>query len=111
LIFQNFPQRGGKSIKANTNNPPQDPPPPNNIVEAPEAAMPEITNVTPIEIPQIDIVKTPEIIQPIKIKKQTSTIKETPKPIKAVTKVTKQVPKITLRQKIISFIKKLFRRN
>jgi len=35
LIYAAKPQRGGRSIRANTNNPPQDPPPP-SIAEIPE---------------------------------------------------------------------------
>ena len=38
MIYAHLPQRGGRSIKANTNNPPQDPPLPNEIdVETPIA--------------------------------------------------------------------------
>ena len=83
MIYQAKPQRGGRSIPVNTNNPPQDPP------------SPPVETVSPIEV------ESPvEIIKPITVAK--------PK----VTKKAHIVPviRLTIRQKISRFLKKIFRR-
>jgi len=67
LIYAAKPQRGGRSIQANTNNPPQDPPPapelvPEIVIEPTEVfipiestapPVPEIIHEEPIVIPEI----------------------------------------------------------
>ena len=51
MVYANLPQRGGKSIPANTNNPPQDPPPIPEIIE-PLIAVPKVTTpkITPPKV-------------------------------------------------------------
>jgi len=98
LIYQAKPQRGGRSISANTNNPPQDPPaPPTEIPEIipviPEI-IPVIPEIIPVEVPVIDVVEIPEIIPLIKIKSMPKvTLNVTPNVTLNVTpNVTPEIP-------------------
>ena len=107
MIYQAKPQRGGKSIPVNTNNPPQDPPPPPEVIDI----IPQIPK--PVEIIKPIIVEEPTIVEePIKV--QTPKVKKIkPKTVsKIVSKIEQEIPvpiKLTFRQKIVSFFKKLFR--
>lgn len=117
MIYSHKPQRSGRSIQANTNNPPQDPPPPpENIIL--ETIIPEAKVLETI-VPDILIAdSTPPVLEPCiheapvlpkpekKVRKTPK--KVTPKPEKKV--ITKPV-KITWRTRIVSFFKKLFRRS
>jgi len=53
LIYAAKPQRGGRNIQANTNNPPQDPPPVNEIPLLPTEVFIPIENTAP-PVPEID---------------------------------------------------------
>ena len=58
LIYAAKPQRGGRNIQANTNNPPQDPPPPPEILTKDDVFIP-IENTAPtvpevVEIPEVN---------------------------------------------------------
>ena len=100
MIYSHKPQRSGRSIQANTNNPPQDPPPPPETI-IPETIVPDIliADSTP-PVPEPCIQEVPTLPKPEK------KVRKTPK------KVTpKLVEKITWRKKIASFFKKLFRRS
>lgn len=56
MIYSHKPQRSGRSISSNTNNPPQDPPPPNKInVDDTPIIIPEVPDVL-IEAPVPDVV-------------------------------------------------------
>ncbi len=61
MIYAAKPQRGGRSIQANTNNPPQDPPPPQTASIIPELGPNDvfipIENTTP---PVPEICETPQ---------------------------------------------------
>lgn len=124
MIYQAKPQRGGRSIPFNTSNPPQDPPPPAVEIIATEMSQPGV--IVPVEEPVIDVVEIPEIIKPIKIQhvkpQTTPTIPDTKPYTKPDTVVPTTIPvkkkkvaipvvKITLRLRIVSFFKKLVRRN
>ena len=52
MIYSHKPQRSGRSIQANTNNPPQDPPPPSKLI-----GLDDIPKVS-YEIPDIPIENT-----------------------------------------------------
>lgn len=119
MIYSHKPQRSGRSIPSNTNNPPQDPPPPpdkpiglDDIPIVPYTQVPDvlIEDSTP---PVIDVLgKIPKVAKPIKakpIKKPKVTKKITPK-ITSTVKVTPKA-KLTWRLRIVSFLKKLFRRS
>ena len=89
MIYAAKPQRGGRSIQANTNNPPQDPPP------APEL-VPEIT-IEPTEV-FIPIESTappvPEIIE---------------EPI-VVPTVIPEIVKVSWFRRLLTKIRNVFRR-
>jgi hypothetical protein len=105
LIYSHKPQRSGRSIQANTNNPPQDPPPPSEII-LPETVVPDILiadSTPPVPEPCIH---EASVLPEKKVKKTPK--KVTPKPENKV--ITKPV-KITWRTRIVSFFKKLFRRS
>jgi len=88
LIYSHKPQRSGRSIQANTNNPPQDPPPP-----VPEPCVEEKLIIT---IPEKKISK-PQITKTTK-----------PKP-KVTPKVT-VTPKVSLFRRFITKILRIFGR-
>jgi hypothetical protein len=104
LIYSHKPQRSGRSIQANTNNPPQDPPPPSEII-IPEIIIPETV------VPDILIAdSTPPVPEPCineapVLPKSEKKVRKTPK------KVTPKPVKKTWRTRIVSFLKKLFRRS
>lgn len=55
MIYSHLPQRGGRSIKANTNTPPQDPPPPKDKT-------PTLPDTPIVNTPQIpDVISEPVI--------------------------------------------------
>ena len=86
MIYSHKPQRSGRSIPANTNNPPQDPPPP------------------PKDIPKVSEIPidTPPVPEPcIKV--------TTPKPQKKIVPKQQPTPKLSLFQKIFQKIKRFFR--
>lgn len=119
MIYSHKPQRSGRDIQANTNNPPQDPPPPSEtpqpIVETPipEIVIPDIPieDTTP-PVPEPCIHEAPTLPKPEKKIRKTPK-KVTPKPEKKIVPKTvkKPVEKITWRTRIVSFFKKLFRRS
>jgi len=77
LVYAAKPQRGGRSIQANTNNPPQDPPPPpTNTIVIPELLPTEV--FIPIEN------NVPEIVEEIIIPQKVSWFKVLYKKIKGV---------------------------
>ncbi len=53
MIYSHKPQRSGRSITANTNNPPQDPPSPPKIDDVPKTV--------PIETPIVEIPVVPDV--------------------------------------------------
>lgn len=65
MIYAAKPQRGGRSIQANTNNPPQDPPPAPEItiqptevfipIESTVPPVPEIIHEEPVVIPVVKV--------------------------------------------------------
>lgn len=66
LIYSHKPQRSGRSITANTNNPPQDPPPPpKEVITLPVIEQP-IVETPVVEVPVIEtpIVEAPVIETP-----------------------------------------------
>ena len=97
LIYQAKPQRGGKSIPVNTNNPPQDPPPPPVVISEKSVEF-SVSSVGP-EPPTPEPVK----VKPIKV----VSLKVKPKVTKIV---TAKIVKLTFREKIFRFLKKIFRR-
>jgi hypothetical protein len=112
LIYSHKPQRSGRSIPTNTNNPPQDPPPPPEIPDVLiEESTPPVMD-TPFEKiskidfekPKSDYIEKPKTIKPIK----TKSIKKSKKVIPKI--VTPKI-KSTLRFRIVSFFKKLFRKS
>ena len=103
MIYSHKPQRSGRSIPTNTNNPPQDPPPPPKIEEKikdePIIDIP-ISDTTP---PVVDI--CPEEI-PIKTPK--------PKPVIKISKpkiISQPKKRFTFIQNIFSRIQKIFKRD
>ena len=90
MIYQYKPQRGGRSIPVNENNPPQDPPPPPKTITSPKIVKP--------------------IKEKPKIQKQTPK-KESKKTIpkkKSIPSKKVEVPvKLSWWQKIVSFLRKL----
>lgn len=115
MIYQAKPQRGGRSIPVNTNNPPQDPPAPPLDLTAPDVIVPDVIVpdvIVPVEVPVIDVVEIPQIIPPIKIAKVKITKK--PKATTIPTTVHTTIPttghtKLTILQKISKFFKYFFR--
>ena len=94
MIYSHKPQRSGRSISTNTNNPPQDPPPPKLItpeISIPDLQIPDIfINDTTPPVPEICIPEKPEITTPkIPAKKVTPKI-----PAKKVTPKIPVVPTI-----------------
>ena len=98
MIYSHKPQRSGKSIQANTNNPPQDPPPPNILTEIPIKDTIDTIPVDTIpvsldlQIPDIPIEDTTPPVPEICI--------ESPIPEKKISKpqittIPKPTPKIT----------------
>lgn len=67
LIYSHKPQRSGRSITANTNNPPQDPPPPHEeVITLPIIEQP-IVETPVVEVPVMEqpIVEAPVMEQPV----------------------------------------------
>ncbi len=98
MIYSHKPQRSGRSIQANTNNPPQDPPPPSKLIGSDD--IPKVS----YEIPDIPIENTippvPELCINEKliiattpstkiIPKQKPKISITEKPQKEIPKISK----------------------
>lgn len=136
LIYSHKPQRSGRGVSANTNNPPQDPPPPHEEKKIPVEEKREIiqpvAKVTttkktipkdekPSQVPDIPIEDTtppvPEVCPEEKptLPKETTIPEKTPEPKVTVTteiKTTKQQPqsKISWWRRFIGTIKKFFRR-
>jgi len=100
LIYGAKPQRGGRNIPSNTNNPPQDPPAPPIAIEPTEVFIP-IENTAP-PVPESHILDeiipepiTKEIIKPI--------TKEIIKPItKEIIKPITKEPKVSIFRQILS---------
>ena len=105
MIYSHKPQRSGRSIQANTNNPPQDPPPPNdtkipNITPVVDTIIDTIVDTIVDTIPVVDL-QIPDIL----IEDTTPPVPETcveEKPIiiipeKKISKpqITKPTPKVT----------------
>ena len=67
MIYAAKPQRGGRSIPTNTNNPPQDPPPTEIPLEPTEVFIPIESTAPPvpeiIEEPIVVSTITPEIVK------------------------------------------------
>lgn len=62
MIYAAKPQRGGRSIQANTNNPPQDPPPvPEITIEPTEVFIPIESTAPPVP----EIIEEPTVIPDI----------------------------------------------
>lgn len=57
MIYSHKPQRSGRSITANTNNPPQDPPSPPKIDDVPKI----VETPIPIETPIAEIPVVPDV--------------------------------------------------
>jgi len=73
LIYAAKPQRGGRNIQANTNNPPQDPPPPTETIFVPELESTEV--FIPIEntAPTVpEIIEEPVVYEIPKIPQKVS---------------------------------------
>lgn len=100
MIYQAKPQRGGRSIQTNTNNPPQDPPFPPETISTNDVTAPGV--IIPIEEPIVDVVIISEIIKTI----PPPTVTTPTIPQKMVNVPTP----LTVLQKITLFFKKLFRR-
>ena len=109
MIYAHKPQRSGRSIAANTNNPPQDPPPPKDILPIPPVTEPIVEPITePIVEP------TPEPIIP-KITKAPKTIKvpkitKAPKTVITTTIKVPKTPRFAFLHNIIAKIKIFFKR-
>ena len=82
MIYAAKPQRGGRSIQANTNNPPQDPPP-----------APEIT------------IEPTEVFIPIE-----STAPPVPEIIYEELTVMPEIPKVSWFRRLLTKIRNIFRR-
>ena len=136
MIYSHKPQRSGRSITSNTNNPPQDPPPkivhepiPDTIIpKIPDTIIPKIPDTiipdiliedsTP-PVPEICIeekllIESPKpakkIISKKVIPKKTTLPKKTiPKPVSTQAEII--IPKISLFKRFITKIKSLFGRN
>ena len=105
MIYSHKPQRSGRSIAANTNNPPQDPPPPKvlDTVTPPLDNIPKVSHIS--EIPDIFIEDTtppvPEnCIEPIEIPEKT---------IATQKKIQKKIPKQIQVSLFRRFITKILR--
>jgi len=107
LIYSHKPQRSGRSITTNTNNPPQDPPFPHNKIHdiSFKNTIPPVPEIcTPI--PELSIPKekiAPKIVPKITIKKPV-TVPTTPT-TPTITTPTKKTSWFT---RIISKIRKIF---
>jgi len=139
LIYSHKPQRGGRSIQANTNNPPQDPPPspekpiidtplekpivvvpsddsisvdlqiPDIFIEDSTPPVPEIC-INTIHLPKPEI---PKQVQTPKITKPKITKPKITKPKKVIVEKTvppKEIPKVSLLRRFIARIRKIFGR-
>lgn len=73
MIYAAKPQRGGRSIQANTNNPPQDPPPPPGIPLKPTEVFIPIENTAP-PVPEICI-EEPIVIEDLEITSKVKSVK------------------------------------
>ncbi len=73
MIYAAKPQRGGRSIQANTNNPPQDPPPPPGIPLKPTEVFIPIENNAP-PVPEICI-EEPIVIEGLEITSKVKSVK------------------------------------
>lgn len=93
MIYAAKPQRGGRSIPTNTNNPPQDPPPPNEIPLLENEVFIPIENTAP-PVPEIEIVE--------------SVIDETLEP---TIETAKETPKLSIWSKLVNRIKKIWDKN
>ena len=140
LIYSHKPQRSGRSISSNTNNPPQDPPSPIEekpiplVVEEkpavtltiPEITVPEKIIIAPekpsVEVPDIPIEDTtppvPEVCPEEKLFIPKATLIREPIPESKVT-ITPEIkvkpqsipsPKISRFRRFINRVKGLFRR-
>ena len=113
MIYSHKPQRSGRSIQANTNNPPQDPPPPSKLI-----GLDDIPKVS-YEIPDIPIENTippvPELCINEKLIIATTTPstkiipKQKPK-ISITEKPQKEIPKMSLFRRFLTKIKSVFGR-
>lgn len=140
LIYSHKPQRSGRNISSNTNNPPQDPPSPveekpiSPVVEeqpkvtipSPEITVPEKIIITPekpsVEVPDILIEDTtppvPEVCPEEKLFIPKDTLIQEPIPeSKSKVIVTPEIkvkqqptPKISRFRRFINRVKGLFRR-
>ena len=117
MIYSHKPQRSGRSISANTNNPPQDPPPPkvDDIPKIPKTLEPivdvPIKDTTP---PVMDIEEKVVVKPPVKIEYTTPVIeKVVVKPIlvkaKPKTIVTPKIAKQSIWSKVYRFVRRLWR--
>lgn len=96
MIYAAKPQRGGRSIPTNTNNPPQDPPPPPNEIPLLEnEVFIPIENTAP-PVPEIEIVES--VIDEINV----------PEP---VIETIKETPKLSIWNKLLNRIKKIWSKN
>lgn len=138
MIYSHKPQRSGRGITSNTNNPPQDPPPPHEEKQIPTSFEKQPEIITPVpeitvsekikpehikkiqDVPDVPIEDTtppvPEICPEEKSVLPKSSATKVPKPKITVTteiKTKKQSttePKISWFRRLISSIKKFFRR-
>jgi len=128
LIYSHKPQRSGRSIPANTNNPPQDPPPPPQpIVDVPKVPIElDVIPKVSYEIPDIPIddttppvpeicikeklvITTPKIIPKQQPQKKIVVPKQLQKKFIPKQQPQKPTPKLSLFQKIFQKIKRFFR--
>ena len=99
MIYQNKPQRSGRSIPSNTNNPPQDPPPPPTPRDIPEPHK-EIITVKQ-QTPKPKVTRKPRVTPK-------PTVTRTPKITSKVTTPKQPVPKPSWFARVAAFFKKLF---
>ena len=119
MIYSHKPQRSGRSISSNTNNPPQDPPSPNKINLDDISIVSEVPVNTDLGIPDIYIEDTTPHITDICIEQKPITIipkkkKQVQKPKivkeKPIIKEPLKVPKISFFRRLLAKIRKIFGR-
>ena len=109
MIYASKPQRGGRQIPTNTNNPPQDPPSAVDSIDIePTAVFIPIENTAPpvpeiIEEPIIEtpIIETPIIEEPTI---ETPTIEEPIIETPIIDKPILEIPKVSIFRKILSIL-------
>jgi len=117
LIYSHKPQRSGRSITANTNNPPQDPPPPPKEISTPLVIEQPTVETPVVELP---VIETPVMEQPVMdIPVIDIPIEDTTPPVPEVCpeeelrlskpiEISKPTPKISWFKRFVARIKKFF---